>query len=47
MDELYEFQLANLTREKNLYSFIRNMCEEEAKEWKGIVAKKVPILPEK
>lgn len=23
------------------------MCEEEAKEWKGIVAKKVPILPEK
>ena len=46
-DELYEFQLASLTKEDIPFKFVQNVCKELATSWDGKKARKVPILPEK
>lgn len=45
-DELYEFQIASLTKDEALYAFIQEDCIKIANTWNGVVAKKVPILPD-
>lgn len=45
-DELYEFQLASLTEDEVPFVFIQHTCKELAENWKGNVARKVPILPD-
>ncbi len=46
-DELYEFQIASLTDDNNPYAYISTCCKEISDKWNGVVAKKIPILPEK
>lgn len=46
-DEIYEFQIASLTREAIPYSFIQETSRELAKNWNGTGARNVPILPDK
>lgn len=44
-DNLYEFQVANLTADEELFAFIRERCAEFGASWNGTTARKVPILP--
>ncbi len=46
-EALYEFQAASLTDESVPFAFIRDDCRKVSASWKGEVAKRVPILPEK
>ena len=45
-EELYEFQIANLVEEGTPFSYIQESCINIAKEWNGVIARKVPILPD-
>ena len=45
-DSVYEFQTAYLTEEAVPFAFIKEDCDKRRKEWRGTVAKKIPILPE-
>ncbi|MBP3441244.1 MAG: type VII secretion protein EssC [Clostridia bacterium] len=45
-DALYEFQLARLTKDEAPFAFITNLCKAISAKWKGVSAKKVPILPD-
>lgn len=45
-DEIYEFQIANLTEEKVPYTFVQKVCQEYNKKWEGKSAKKIPVLPD-
>ena len=46
-DELYEFQLASLTKDEVPFTVIQRKCKELAEKWDGETARKVPILPDK
>lgn len=46
-DELYEFQIANLTEDAVPFGFIREVCGKLADSWSGDTARKIPILPDK
>ena len=46
-DELYEFQLANLTEDEVPFAFIQKTCKELSENWNGEIARKIPILPDK
>ncbi len=46
MDELYEFQIAHLTKDAVPYMFIQKECQKLRDEWQGKRARKIPILPE-
>lgn len=47
LDELYEFQLASLTKSELPFAFIQETCKELSEKWEGSTARKVPILPDK
>lgn len=46
-DELYEFQLASLTKDDVPFAFIQKTCKELSENWNGETARKIPILPDK
>ncbi|OCA87678.1 type VII secretion protein EssC [Bacillus sp. FJAT-27225] len=46
-DEIYEFQIANVTEAAVPYQFIAEQCSKLQAKWQGPFAKKIPILPEK
>ena len=45
-DDLYEFQLARLTEDEVPFAFIQQASKKLADQWKGMTARKVPILPD-
>lgn len=46
LDQIYEFQTANITDKDMLYRNIQDFCKELHTVWAGSTAKKIPILPE-
>jgi len=46
-DSIYEFQIAHVTDEPVPFQFIQNECKKLQADWKGTVAKRIPILPER
>ena len=45
-DAIYEFQIAHITDEPVPFQFIQNECTKLQADWKGTVAKRIPILPD-
>ncbi len=47
LDEIYEFQIAHITRAEKTYTFLRDYCKTQIDRYSGTAAKKVPVLPDK
>ena len=47
LEEIYEFQTAHITKEDNIFHYIRSFCKAQNDVWSGKAARKVPVLPDK
>lgn len=47
LDEIYEFQTASIVGEGNPYLYIQKECLKLRTAWRGKIAEKVPVLPER
>lgn len=45
-DKVYEFQVSSLTSDEAPFAFIQDYCRKLDQEWDGVVARKVPVLPD-
>lgn len=46
-EEIFEFQIASLTKDDMPFRFIQSECRKLADNWTGATARKIPILPER